>query len=295
MITQVLSPDKHPFEWIDISDPDIEDFSALKEKYNLNAESIRDCLEIGHLPKIEEFDNYHFLIIRTTKAKLSDTSDSLIDITDRVSIFYGANFVITAHRNEIPFLENIKKMDVNSKTLSSSKHLINTLVSEALKTFETLVLGDLDAKLDEYEEIVFLHQRRKPFLKKLYYIKRQIDVIRSVLILYKDIVDYFHLPEYKNIYTQDLRDLFSRTNTLYRNIGEKYGTAAVHLFQYRVQPYERNYADTDHYFCILHANDLYCRRIWHELRHHARIALEIWLSTRHDKHDDLKLINISLV
>lgn len=220
MITQVLSPDKHPFEWIDISDPGIEDFSALKEKYNLNAESIRDCLEIGHLPKIEEFDNYHFLIIRTTKAKLSDTSDSLIDITDRVSIFYGANFVITAHRNEIPFLENIKKMDVNSKTLSSSKHLINTLVSEALKTFETLVLGDLDAKLDEYEEIVFLHQRRKPFLKKLYYIKRQIDVIRSVLILYKDIVDYFHLPEYKNIYTQDLRDLFSRTNTLYRNIGE---------------------------------------------------------------------------
>lgn len=54
----------------------------------------------------------------------------------------------------------------------------------------------------------------------MYYIKRQVDVIRSVLILYKDIVDYFHMPQYQNIYTQDLRDLFSRTNTLYRNVAE---------------------------------------------------------------------------
>lgn len=141
MITQVLSPDKHPFEWIDISDPDIEDFSALKEKYNLNAESIRDCLEIGHLPKIEEFDNYHFLIIRTTKAKLSDTSDSLIDITDRVSIFYGANFVITAHRNEIPFLENIKQDGCAQQNIifQQTPHQYPSLRS--LKNFRNIGIG----------------------------------------------------------------------------------------------------------------------------------------------------------
>src|SRR5690606_2209830 len=34
------------------------------------------------------------------------------------------------------------------------------------------------------------------------------------------ILDYFHLPEYKNTYTQDFRDLFSRTSTLYRNTSE---------------------------------------------------------------------------
>jgi magnesium transporter len=28
------------------------------------------------------------------------------------------------------------------------------------------------------------------------------------------------MPEYQNIYTQDLRDIYSRTNTLFRNIGE---------------------------------------------------------------------------
>lgn len=220
MIVHILTSETHSFEWIDITNPTLDDFKELKEKYNLRDESIRDCLEVGHLPKIEEFDNYHFLIIRSTPETLEEESDSLTEITDRISIFYGQNFIITTHRNHIKFLENIKRLNHKSRVLSSSKSLVNTLLSEALKSFETLVLGTMSTKLDEYEEIVFLHQKRKPFLKKLYYIKRQIDVIRSILVLYKDIVDYFHLPEYKNIYTQDLRDLFSRTSTLYRNTSE---------------------------------------------------------------------------
>lgn len=220
MIVHILGSDTHAFDWIDITNPTLDDFSLLKEKYDLRDESIRDCLEVGHLPKIEEFSLYHFLIIRSIPNELKEESVSLTEITDRISIFYGQNFVITTHRNNIPFLENIKKLDASHKVLTSSKSLVNTLVSEALKSFESLVLGKMATKLDEYEEIVFLHQKRKPFLKKLYFIKRQIDVIRSVLVLYKDIVDYFHLPEYKNIYTQDLRDLFSRTTTLYRNVSE---------------------------------------------------------------------------
>lgn len=220
MVTYILQNPESSFEWIDISNPKIEDFEQLKEKYKLNDASIRDCIETGHLPKIEEFENYHFLILRSVPYKFDQESDSLIEITERISLFYNEKVIITVHRNEIEFLERIKNVERNHHRFQSSKTLVNALVSEALKTFENLVLGKISAQLDEYEEMVFLHQKRKPFLKKLYYIKRQIDVIKSVLTLYKDIVDYFHMPEYKNIYTQDLRDTFSRTNTLFRNISE---------------------------------------------------------------------------
>ncbi len=220
MTTTILHTPENKFDWIDITDPTIEDFTELKVKYNLHEASIKDCIETGHLPKIEEFENYHFLIIRSIPQLLKDDSDSLIEVTERISIFYAENFLITVHRHEIEFLKNLENLDKSNKKLQSSKSLVNALVSSALKTFEDLVLGKMSVQLDEYEETVFLHRRRKPFLKKLYYIKRQIDVIRSVLTLYKDIVDYFHMPQYRNIYTQDLRDLFSRTNTLYRNIAE---------------------------------------------------------------------------
>lgn len=220
MVTYILQTPESNFEWIDISNPALEDFKGLKEKYNLNDASIKDCIEVGHLPKIEEFDDYHFLILRSIPKKFDAESDSLIEVTERISLFYNENVIITVHRNEIDFLNNLKRIEKTHRKLQSSKTLVNALVSDSLKTFENLVLGRMAIQLDEYEEIVFLHHRRKSFLKNLYYIKRQIDVIRSVLTLYKDIVDYFHMPEYRNIYTQDLRDLFSRTNTLYRNISE---------------------------------------------------------------------------
>lgn len=220
MVEYIINDESSSFNWIDIVNPTLEDFSDLKDKYNLRDESIKDCLEIGHLPKIEEFDHYHFLVLRSIPSNIAEDSDSLTEITERVSIFYSENFVITVHRNVIEYLENLKTLDIQHKKLKSSKMLVNSLVSETLKTFESFVLGPISNKLDEYEEVVFLHQKRKPFLKNLYYIKRQIDVIRSVLVLNKDIVDYFHLPQYNNIYTQDLRDMFARTSTLYRNISE---------------------------------------------------------------------------
>ncbi len=220
MIVSILQTPEHHFDWIDITNPTTEDFTELRVKYNLHEASIKDCIETGHLPKIEEFDSYHFLIIRSIPENFDEESDSLIEITERISIFYSEKFVITVHRHEIAFLKNLENLDKNNKKLQSSKSLVNALASSALKTFEELILDKISVKLDEYEETVFLHRRRKPFLKKLYYIKRQIDVIRSVLTFYKDIVDYFHMPQYQNIYTQDLRDLFSKTNALYRNIAE---------------------------------------------------------------------------
>ncbi len=220
MVKQILRKEDNGFDWFDIFNPSIDDFTDLKERYNIKDASIKDCLEIGHLPKIEEFEEYHFLILRNIAESFPESSDTLTDITNRISLFYGQDFVITVHRNEINFLSELIDLDKTNKKLKSSKSLVNTLVSSSLKSFETLIISDLSEKLDDYEEIVFLHSRRKPFLRKVYYLKRQVDLIRIILTLYKDIVDYFHMPEYQNIYTQDLRDIYSRTNTLYRNISE---------------------------------------------------------------------------
>ncbi|MBV2225227.1 MULTISPECIES: CorA family divalent cation transporter [Sphingobacterium] len=220
MVRHILRKEENGYDWYEILDPTLEDFIELKAKYDLNDASIKDCLEIGHLPKIEEFDNYHFLILRSIADSFPENSDTLADITLRISVFYDEDFIITVHRNEIPLLNELIELDKTNKKLKSSKSLVNSLVSQSLKTFENLVINDLAEKLDDYEEIVFLHRKRKPFLMKLYYLKRQVDLIKIILTLYKDIVDYFHMPEYQNIYTQDLRDIYSRTNTLYRNIAE---------------------------------------------------------------------------
>ncbi|PRD54542.1 CorA family divalent cation transporter [Sphingobacterium gobiense] len=219
MVRTILDSSNASFDWIDISEPTLEDFETLRIKYQLHEASIKDCLQVGQLPKIEEFENYHFLIIRSIPSRFDNFSDTLTEITERISIFFSDKFVITVHRGNIGYLEKLVDNFPFSK-LNSSKLFINHLTSEALKTFENLVINKLNTQLDSYEEMVFLNRRKKDFLRQLYYIKRQIDLIRIILTLYKDIVDFFHLSAFKNIYTQDLKDIYARSSTLYRNISE---------------------------------------------------------------------------
>lgn len=219
MVRTILDSGNAPFDWIDISEPTLQDFELLRTQYQLHEASIKDCLQIGQLPKIEEFENYHFLIIRSIPTKFDNFSDTLTEITERISVFFSDRFVITVHRGNIEYLEKLAGSFPLQK-LNSSKLFINHLTSEALKTFENLVITKLNTQLDSYEEMVFLNRRKKDFLRQLYYIKRQIDLIRIILTLYKDIVDFFHLSAFKNIYTQDLKDIYARSSTLYRNISE---------------------------------------------------------------------------
>lgn len=219
MVKTILDKTITPFYWIDVVNPTREEMDELKVRFKLNEASINDCFQTGQLPKIEEFDNYYFLIIRSIPAEFDDFADTLTEITERISVFFSEKFVITVHRTEVQYLKKIEEHFSPTK-LNSSKLFINHLTSEALKTFESLVIDKLNNQLDRYEEVVFMQRRKKDFLQQLYYIKRQVDHVRIILTLYKDIVDFFHLSAFKNVYTQDLKDLYGRSAALYRNISE---------------------------------------------------------------------------
>lgn len=220
MIQHVLSSEVNGFDWYDITHPSEGDFHELATRYNLHESTIRNCLEVGHLPKIEVYPDYQFLILRSIAAKYPEHSDVLIELTERISIFYGDKFIITVHRAQIEWLDKIKQTPADNAKLKGTKHVVNLLVSQALKTFEHEVIYTFADKIDQYEEFVFLHSRRKPFMKKLYYLKRQIDLIRIILTLYQDLVEYFHIPERVSTFHRNLHDLYKRTDTLYRNLAE---------------------------------------------------------------------------
>src|SRR5690606_41665087 len=112
--------------------------------------------------------------------RFDNFSDTLTEITERISIFFSDKFVITVHRGDVEYLEKLVDNFPFSK-LSSSKLFINHLTSEALKTFENLVINNLNTQLDSYEEMVFLNRRNRDLLRQLYNIIRQLYLIRIIL------------------------------------------------------------------------------------------------------------------
>ncbi|WP_104384268.1 CorA family divalent cation transporter [Sphingobacterium sp. HMA12] len=220
MIKTIVEKEIANYEWIDISEPTSEDFIFIKERYNLNDASIKDSKEPEHLPKIEEFENYTFIILRVMSDNFKENSDSIGEVTDRLTIFYGSDFVITVHKRRIEFLEKLKNIEFTSVKTKNSRKLAVFITTAAVFTFSK-TLEQLSTRIDSYEELIFLKRmKQQPVLKNLYFIKRQIDVARKVIFLYKEVIEHFHSSSKKDVYTRDLKDLQIRTSTLYENLSE---------------------------------------------------------------------------
>ena len=50
-------------KWLHISNPTEEDYRYLLETYNFHALDIEDCRGTNQRPKIDEYDDYYFMIL----------------------------------------------------------------------------------------------------------------------------------------------------------------------------------------------------------------------------------------
>ncbi|WP_353126140.1 magnesium transporter CorA family protein [Parapedobacter pyrenivorans] len=207
------------FDWVDLSAPTNEEIRQVAEQYALHEASIKDCMQPDHLPKYELFDNYTFVIFRVLAANHPHEADTIQELTNKISIFFTSDYLITVHRAENDLIDLVKGKRIDSGRCDSTLHLLNSLIRESILTFEQPGIK-LSESLDYYEERVFLRQRKSPILRGLYFVKRKIDVIRKLMLLSYEIIDNIDLTGHSDVYTRDLRDLYIRTQTLFDNLSE---------------------------------------------------------------------------
>lgn len=219
MIRLLASKNKNGFDWVDLSAPNNDEIKQVAETYALHEASIKDCMQPDHLPKYELFDNYTFVILRVFAADHGHEADTIQELTNKVSIFFTENHLITVHRAEGDLIDLVKAKRIDTGRCNSTFHLLNSLIRESILTFEQPGIR-LSESLDYYEERVFLRQRKSPILRGLYFVKRKIDVIRRLMLLSYEIIDNIDSKKRSDVYTRDLRDLYIRTQTLFDNLSE---------------------------------------------------------------------------
>ncbi|HEU5303894.1 MAG TPA: CorA family divalent cation transporter, partial [Gemmatimonadales bacterium] len=104
MIRTVLSSAEPPFTWIDVVQPTRDELGDIARQYGLHPTSVEDSLDPEHLPKYERILAVTFIIVRAMDAKAARDCSTVQEMTRKVAIFYGADFLITIHRTEQPFL-----------------------------------------------------------------------------------------------------------------------------------------------------------------------------------------------
>jgi magnesium transporter len=220
MVKMFADKSSHPFEWLDVTNPSMDELREIAHKYNLHESSVNDCLQPDHLPKYEIVGNEGdvFIILRLHSSDVTSQADTVRELTDQISIFIKEERIITIHKNEWAQAEKIREEYMMSEHCKSAHHILNEIIKTGLATYDDHA-SRLNREIEFFETNMFLKNRKKSLLEDMYYLKRKVDVTRRILILTFEIIDKID-NQPGNTYTRDTRDLYVKLHSIYDSLFE---------------------------------------------------------------------------
>lgn len=177
----------------------MEHLEEIAKDYSLDIFQIRDSLEVGHLPKFEKNENYNFLILRAFTANKTDRITNINELSNKIAFFYNNNKIITIHRSDFSFFENIPT------TFPSSEIFLVFIIHKMINTYSEPSMN-LSNKIDRIEKIIFLKDYSKISLEDLYFQKSQTRITKKVLQITQNVIGQIEVDESTKTALQDIKD-----------------------------------------------------------------------------------------
>ncbi len=143
-------------KWQHITNPSEEDYRYLLEEYHFHPLDIEDCRSTNQRPKIDEYDDYYFLILHFP---YFDKGNKFIRIRE-VKIFWGKDYIITIGKSHWVVKKLFEEMqqdllenddDVKKKLSSSDLLLYNILDRLMLETYTLIMRVGAEVDLINYD------------------------------------------------------------------------------------------------------------------------------------------------
>jgi len=222
---QELLADKNNVLWIDLENPhnvwpDEAELNLLQNILNIHRLSIEDCVSERLQPKLEDCENYLFLILYSLKYENKLNFKGL-------KLFLGSNFIISYRHEKIDDVEIIK---------NNFKSRLNHSCSDAIDIFHSIIdhfidgylpiIDKFDIQIGKFEEILFKNPFNTKIIKYLNAIREPMNVARQIIVLENEIFyniiknQYSLIPDDKKIYFRDIFDHLERDLTKIENLKE---------------------------------------------------------------------------
>lgn len=198
-----------PIKWIDIVDPTDDELSDVSKKYNLNSYALLDCLDPDHLPKFEEHNDTHFLIIRVVNEN-KEKLQTVQSLSCKIAIFYNDSFIITVHRTAQPLIGFVKDNYVTTGKVKTTTGIVIHIVRDALHSFEQPAIN-LSNEIDVYESRLFLKKNiPTDMIEAIYYLKNRAGLYKKLLLLSNEVVNSIRGEGEEAPALRDVHDLHTK-------------------------------------------------------------------------------------
>jgi magnesium transporter len=203
--------------WCDIEGESDASDRALLTQFQLHPLAIQDALRVRHPPKLEQFNDIMFVLLRGLDA---DSNKGIDTNTIQLSLFFQSRFLVTRHAKpsaSANWLFDQAKTDFS--LIEAGTNALAIQLSNRLARRYVEILLELETRLDEIEEEMFRSPDDKLLVELTRY-KSRLRKLTRTASYHKDVArglrsaDAALLGEHLNHELVDLYEQIERTQTL---------------------------------------------------------------------------------
>lgn len=205
---RLVHGDKGLVLWVNLSCPTPEETKAILEGvFQFHPLAIEDCVAPSSLPKVEDYENYLFLVMHAV-----DFSRTEKFTTTELNLFLGREFLVTFHPSPLKSVAAVLERCAKANGIvARGPDRLAHLVLDALVDNYKPVTDEFRGELEEIEEEV-LSGEAKDLTARLLSVRGELNTLRAAIRPQREVAARLAHGESKIIrpvmlpYFRDLRD-----------------------------------------------------------------------------------------
>jgi magnesium transporter len=177
-IADLLARDE--YFWLDLTDPDKDEVSAVGEAFSFHPLALEDMLKRGQRPKLDDFGGYMFLVYYGVR----EADGNEIEL-EEIHAFLSGGYIVTSHQRPSPPLEEARQR-LEAQTPRSEQFVIYRVIDGLTDSFFP-VLERLDERMEQLDTEIF--DRPEPGqLEEITALRRKLVELRRVVTPQRDLL-----------------------------------------------------------------------------------------------------------
>ena len=222
--------------WIDIQSPSEQEMLDLQAIFSFHPLCIEDCMSYSNSPKLEEFDEYIFLV--THEPSIDPESHQLV--RPEISFFLGKNYIVSVHHHQSKTVEKtmhrcdaqllyhqsaqyekpaLKAAMKDNTMFRNSDLILHAILDNIVDNYFPLI-DNWDDTIENIEDRVLSNIADRNVLQEILTTKRQLSAFRRIVTPQRDVMAKLIHSENKgiskssNAYFRDVYDHMIRVTEM---------------------------------------------------------------------------------
>lgn len=219
--------EKNQFVWIGLHEPSEMILSRVQQEFNLHELAVEDAHLAHQRPKIEQYEDSIFLVMRTAQINEAHRAEF-----GETHFFVGANFiVIVRHGFSIPYTEVRAQCESTPALMKKGQGFVLYAVMDFIVDRFFPVVHELELELVNIEAKIFKEKPSRQTTEQIYELKRELLEVKRAVSPLIDICnrlirfDYACVSEETKPYFRDVYDNVIRINEIIDNTRELLNSA----------------------------------------------------------------------